>query len=131
MDLMKELKGELKYVCTRIDDMKALYEDFKRDRKLLAMQEQAEFMLDIIEETDLLVYGYNKYIHEAQEKAMSENNEMLEGRISIIDFCHLKIDIDEVFDGYPDEYEIAERSNDFLRDEYNLRQEAMFAHGKI
>lgn len=108
MDLHKELVTGLRDVITRVGDIDCIFPEYHGNDELTGIKEQAEFLLDIATTSDLMVYGYHRYNYEAKE--LKEHEETTMGRRLVIDFAHLIISFEDIFEGYPTNEEIGEKA---------------------
>lgn len=103
------IQENLEKALTRCHDLRDLYACYEADEYLMGIERQVNFFLDIIEEMDIFIYGYFKYVYEAGEIEEEKDTKIKEGRVKAIEYLHFKIDFEELFEGYPDEERIAER----------------------
>ena len=115
------IQENLEQALTRCNDLRELYRCYEADEYLIGIERQVNFFLDIIEEMDVFIYGYFKYVYEASTIEEEKGTKIKDGRIKAIDYLHFKIDFEELFDRYPDEDDIAEKyRQEFAVDELKV-----------
>ncbi len=118
----QNLVDELVSIMCKVDDIQSMFPEYESDRYLDGVRDQAEFFIDEFKSTkNVLLYGYERYVHEINSKLIEECDDMVDGRLAINDLAHMVIDSNEVFDGFPCDETIADRSEnlaaiDFARD---------------
>ena len=123
----KELISDLNDVITKVDEIESLFSELSGDKGLEGIRTQAESLIDIMNHTDLLIYGYYKYIAETKDLYVrgSISSQNMEGRIRVIDFAHLRIDMDELFEGFPSDEHIAGESHNLAMEYEEIRMEGI------
>ena len=58
-----ELEWGLKSIVTKVEDLDSVFEDLRGDKKLSGIKSQAEFLIDIMKRTDILMYSYHRYFY--------------------------------------------------------------------
>jgi hypothetical protein len=123
---VKNLVDDLSFISRKVLDTQCLFDEYLHDDYLQGIKDQADFYLDILKTTDLLVYGYHRYVHEINSKTGKQSKDMIEGRIALNDFAHLMLDKDDLFDGYPTNDEIHEEANLRAREEMSLQSDHLY-----
>ena len=106
----QKLIDDLDGMVNKVEDIMDLYGEYEKSDVLSGIKIHCEFVLDIIGAVDDLAYSYLRFKHQISELSKLVGEEVADGMYRVNDFAHGMIEMDDVFDEFPSDENIALKS---------------------